>query len=177
MSWQERSLKLEGGFFRDAVFYANTITKRPSWTQPRGFEFRNHDEYYALRVQTFWRARVAKRKISLFTKAKLLLERAHTTDLELTKPSITTLCNFTLHAHAVLHQYDRARDLYGKIMDYMNDRGVDNPFVLYSFAIFEAVTTEEDWQGAWKNIGRLRVLLYAKCIFCHLRDQALREEG
>ena len=176
-NWQERSLKLEGGYFRDAVFYANTITKRATWTQPRGFQFRNHDEYYALRVQTFWRARVAKRKIRLFTKAKLLLERAHTSDLELTKPSITTLCNGTLHVHAVLHQYDRARDLYAKIMGYMNGRGVDNPFVLYSYAIFEAVTNEEDWQGAYTLSTRDVALWLSEEALCHIRDQALREAG
>ncbi|EJK64608.1 hypothetical protein THAOC_14643, partial [Thalassiosira oceanica] len=38
-SWEERSLKLGGDYFRDAVFYANTITMRATWTQPSGFQF------------------------------------------------------------------------------------------------------------------------------------------
>jgi hypothetical protein len=31
------------------------------------------------------------------------------------------------------------------MIDFMNDRGVDNCFVLFSCAIFGAVTNEEDW--------------------------------
>ena len=65
---------------------------------------------------------------------------AHSQDLE-------NLCNYTLYVHVVLHQYDRARGLYTKMMDFMNHRGVDNAFVLYSYAIFGAVTNEEDWEG------------------------------
>jgi len=34
---------------------------------------------------------------------------------------------------------------YAKMLDFMNDRGVDNSFILYSCAIFGAVTSEEDW--------------------------------
>ena len=145
-SWQERSIKRNEIFYRDVVFYANTITKRAQWSKPKGFMFRSHDEYYALRVQTFWRARVAKRKIRLYTKAKLLLENAHSRDLQSVRQDIASMCNYTLYVHAVLHDYDRARGLYTKMMDFMNNRGVDNAFVLYSYAIFGAVTNEEDWE-------------------------------
>jgi len=144
-SWEERGKKRGGVFHRDVSFYANTITKRATWSKPKGWLFKDQREYYVLRVQTFWRARVARRKIRLFTKAKLLLENAHSQDLENTKQDIASLCNYTLYVHAVLHDYDRARDLYTKMMDFMNHRGVDNAFVLYSYAIFGAVTNEEDW--------------------------------
>ncbi|KAL7553198.1 hypothetical protein ACHAWF_016480 [Thalassiosira exigua] len=145
-SWEERGIKRCGVFFRDVTFYANTITKRATWTKPKGWSFKDHREYYVLRVQTFWRARVARRKIKLFTAAKNLLENAHSQDLNSTKQDITSLCNYTLFVHAVLHDYDRARGLYDKIRDFMNHRGVDNAFVLYSYAIFGAVTNEEDWE-------------------------------
>lgn len=148
-SWIQRSIKRGGGsagFYRDVVFYANTITKRATWTKPKGWLFKDHREYYVLRVQTFWRARIAKRKIRLFTKAKFLLENAHSSSLENTKQDIASLCNYTLYVHAVLHDYDRARELYTKMMGFMNHRGVDNAFVLYSYAIFGAVTNEEDWE-------------------------------
>lgn len=147
-TWDERNrMKRDGLFYRDVTFYSNTITKKASWTQPKGFVFKDRNEFYALRVQTFWRARVAKRKIRLFTKAKLLLENAHCDDLENTKPDITSLCNHTLYCHAVLHDYERARGQYSQMLDFMNHRGVDNSFVLYSYAIFGAVTNEEDWEG------------------------------
>eukprot|EP00956_Cyclotella_meneghiniana_P022215 scaffold41685_cov73-Cyclotella_meneghiniana.AAC.1 len=145
-TWAERNqIKRRGMYYRDVAFYANTITKRATWTRPKGWIFKDHREYYILRLQTFWRARVAKRKIRLLVKAKVLLENAHSRELEKTKQDITSLCNFALHAHVVLHDYDKAREAYVKILRFMNERGVDNAFVLYSYAIFGAVTNEEDW--------------------------------
>lgn len=144
-SWKERRVKRGGVFYRDVPFYANTITKRATWSKPKGWEFKDHREYYVLRLQTFWRARMAKRRIRLFTKAKLLLENAHSQGLETTTQSISSLCNYALYLHLVLHDYDRARGVYTKMIDFMNDRGVDNCFVLFSCAIFGAVTNEEDW--------------------------------
>ena len=147
-TWAERNcIKRHGVFYRDVVFYANVITKRATWSKPKSWIFKDHREYYVLRVQTFWRARRAKRKIRLLIKAKTLLENAHEKYLENTKQDIASLCNYTLYVHAVLHDYDRARELYAKIMNFMDDRGVDNVFVLYSYAIFGAVTNEEDWEG------------------------------
>lgn len=156
-SWEDRAKKRGGVFFRDVSFYANTITKRATWTKPRGWLFKDHREYYVLRVQTFWRARLAKRKIRLFTKAKLLLENAHSEDLSKTKQDIASLCNYTLYVHAVLHDYDRARDLYVKMMNFMNHRGVDNAFVLYSASIFGAVTNEEDWEEIMDYTRRAKI--------------------
>jgi hypothetical protein len=73
-TWRDRNLiKRHGKYYRDVSFYANTITRTASWTKPRGWVFKDAKEYYALRVQTFWRARVAKRKINLLVKANKLL--------------------------------------------------------------------------------------------------------
>ncbi|KAL9180936.1 hypothetical protein ACHAXT_009741 [Thalassiosira profunda] len=143
-SWPERALK-RSGMFRDVTFYANTITKRATWTKPNGWLFKDHREYYVLRVQTCWRARRARRKIRLYARAKMLLENAHSQDMENTDPDIAVLANYTLYVHSVLHDYDRARGLYSQLNDFMQRRGVDNAFVLYSYAIFEAATGEEDW--------------------------------
>jgi hypothetical protein len=107
--------------------------------------FTDHQGYYALRLQTFWRARRAKRRIRLLTKSKFLLENAPTQDLDKPTHDIVDLCNYTLYLHVVLHEYDRARKFYVKMLDFMNNRGVDNAFILYSCAIFGAVTGEEDW--------------------------------
>lgn len=62
---------------------------------------------------------------------------------------IVALSNYTLYVHVVLHNYDRCRSLYGKMMEFMTQRGVDNAFVLYSYAIFVAVNMEEDWEGVF----------------------------
>lgn len=144
-SWYERRTK-RNGFFRDVVFYANTIMKRASWTKPKGWISKDYQEYHVLRVQRFWRARNAKRRIRVLTKARRILDCARSQELANVGHDIAYLCNYALYAHAVLHNYDQARDLYTKMMDYMNHRGVDNAFVLYSSAIFGAVTNEEDWE-------------------------------
>jgi hypothetical protein len=162
-SWKERRVKRGGVFYRDVTFYANTITRRASWLKPKGWVFKDRREYYAIRLQTFWRARIAKRRIRLLIKVKYLfkncsdpkylLENAHSQALEKKTQSIVSLCNYTLYLHLVPHDYDRAREFYTKMIDFMNNRGVDNPFVLFSFAIFGAVTNEEDW-GEIKDFAR-----------------------
>ena len=153
-TWNERNLVKRNGMYRDVAFFANTITKRATWTKPKGWLFKDHREYYILRLQTFWRARVAKRKIRLLVKGKTLLENAYCKELENVKQSITSLCNFALYTHVVQHDYDRAREAYIKILNFMHERGVDNPFVLYSYAIFGAVTNEEDWADINEYIRR-----------------------
>ncbi|KAL3804333.1 hypothetical protein HJC23_011261 [Cyclotella cryptica] len=155
-TWAERNYEKRNGMYRDVVFYANVVTRRAMWTKPNGWLFRDHREYYVLRLQTFWRARVAKRKIRLLVKAKILLENAYSKDLENTKQDITSLCNFALYTHVVLHDYDTARMSYVKILSFMNERGVDNAFVLYSYAIFVAVTNEEDWDDINDNVRRAK---------------------
>lgn len=156
-TWTERNNIKRNGMYRDVSFYANTITKRAMWTKPRGWQFKDHREYYILRLQTFYRARIAKRRIRLLVKAKTLLENAHSKGLENTKQDITSLCNFALYLHAVRHDYDASREAYFSILTYMNDRGVDNAFVLYSYAIFGAVTQEEDWSDIDEYIRRGKI--------------------
>jgi hypothetical protein len=140
-SWRERNLvKRHDKFYRDVSFYVNVITRRASWSKPKGWVFNNANEYYALRVQTFWRARVAKRKILLLSKANKLL----TNTFASTTSEIVSLCNYTFYVHVHLHDYEKARPLYAKMMSYM-ERRIDNAFVLYSYSIFAAVSGEEDW--------------------------------
>jgi len=153
-SWRERNLvKRNGQFFRDVSFYANTITRRASWTKPKAWIFNDIKEYYALRVQTFWRARVAKRKIKLLVKANQLL--TNTFDSE-NASDIVSLCNYTFYVHVHLHDYEKARPLYAKMMSYMEMR-VDNAFVLYSYAIFAAVSGEQDWEKIKDYVRRAKL--------------------
>ncbi len=150
-TWEERNLiKRHGKYYRDVSLYMNTITRRVSWTKPAGWVFNNVKEYYALRVQTFWRARVAKRKINVLVKANRLL--TNTFDSGRTVSDIVSLCNYTFYVHVHLHDYDKARPLYAKMMSYMEMR-IDNEWVLHSYAIFAAVSGEQDWEEI-KDYGR-----------------------
>ena len=156
-TWRDRNLiKRHGKYYRDVSFYANTITRTASWTKPKGWVFNDNDakEYYALRVQTFWRARVAKRKINLLVKANKLL--TNTFDSERNTSDIISLCNYTFYVHVRLHDYEKARPLYAKMMNYMEMR-VDNAFVLYSYAIFAAVSGERDWEEIKDYVRRAKL--------------------
>ncbi|GMI35350.1 hypothetical protein TrCOL_g9428, partial [Triparma columacea] len=68
---------------------------------------------------------------------------------------VVALSNYVLYLHAIEHEYVRARKLYRFLFEFMEERGPDNPFVLYSVAIFGAVTCEEDWgyikDWAWRG--------------------------
>ena len=163
-TWRERNLiKRHGKYYRDVSFYANTITRKISWTKPKGWIFNDVREYYALRVQTFWRARVAKRKINLLVKANKLL--TNTFDSERITSDIVLLCNYTFYVHVQCHDYDKARPLYAKMMSYMEMR-VDNAFVLYSYAIFAAVSGDQDWEEIKDYARRAK-----------LQEQRRRESG
>lgn len=154
-TWKERNLiKRRGKYYRDVSFYANTITRKVSWTKPKGWIFKDVREYYALRVQTFWRARVAKRKIALLVKANKLL--TNTFDLDRNSSDIVKMCNYTFYVYVCCHDYEKARPLFAKMMSYMSMR-VDNAFVLYSFAIFSAVTGDQDWDAIKDYIRRAKL--------------------
>lgn len=154
-SWRERNLvKRHGQFFRDVSFYANTVSLRASWTKPKAWTFNDDTkEYFVVRFQKFWRARVAKRKIKLLAKANKVL--TNTFDSENTS-EIVSLCNYTFYVHVHLHDYERARPLYAKLMRFMEMR-VDNAFVLYSYAIFVAVSGEQDWEEIKDYVRRAKL--------------------
>ena len=154
-SWRERNLVKRDGYYRDVSFYANTITRRATWKRPDGWVFNDVKEYYALRVQTFWRARLAKRRIRLLVKANKVL--TNTFDLGKKNVSdIVSLCNYAFYVHVRLHDYDKARPLYAKIVTYMEKR-VDNAFVLYSFSIFAAVSGEKEWKDIKEYVRRAKL--------------------
>ncbi|RHY31664.1 hypothetical protein DYB32_003261 [Aphanomyces invadans] len=58
--------------------------------------------------------------------------------------NLTRLGNYVLYLHAIRHDYDRARPLYSRLMEYMTARGPDVPFILRCYALFLYVTEEED---------------------------------
>lgn len=116
MSWEERRLKRDG-YFRDVKFYANNLTQQAFWTQPSkwkaldlkeletrvqvvrmGFSVDQHET--ASKLQSLWRARVAKRNLALLLKAHRVMNKA--IEMYYKDPNnIVALCNYTLHVHVV----------------------------------------------------------------------------
>jgi len=181
-SWEERAFKKqamwgkaeEGGVaiecFRDVRFYVNRITDQAQWWIPdewdaddrRMFVLREQtrkqgftiEEYNAATcMQALWNKRQCRRNFRMMLEAKRMGEAAEKTYLE-DPDNIVALCNYTVYLHVVLQAYERARKLYRFMMEFMQERGPDNAFVLYSVAIFGAVTLEEDWNyikdWAWR---------------------------
>jgi hypothetical protein len=174
-SWEERAYKkpafwggAEGGVekaefeaFRDVKFYVNRLTDQAQWWIPdewdaednRMFKLREQvrkvgftvEEWNAATImQALWQKRQARVNFKNMLKAKRMGEAAEMTYLE-DPDNIVALCNYTVYLHVVLQAYERARKLYRFMMEFMQERGPDNAFVLYSVAIFGAVTLEEDW--------------------------------
>lgn len=68
----------------------------------------------------------------------------------------SSLYNYALHCHVILHDYDRARTLYGEAMRRMEWRGPDVAFVLYSYAIFSFFSHDLDYSDVLVMLDRAR---------------------
>ena len=53
--------------------------------------------------------------------------------------------------------YEEARSCYAASIERMEKRGADNPFILYGYSIFLAVTQEEDWIVIKEYVFRARL--------------------
>ena len=160
-SWPERELPGKGGFFRDVRFYVNKVTDQAQWWIPdewaeqdrHDFELREQvrktgftmEEFdAATKMQALWKCRQARVNFKMMLAARRIGKQAEIRYLE-NPDDVVALSNYTLYLHVIEHEYARARKLYRFLFEFMEERGPDNPFVLYSLAIFGAVTLEEDW--------------------------------
>ena len=116
-TWQERRIKRNGLFYRDVVFWVNNLTQQTSWTQPQKWKILDQQEYImrlqvikigytlaqhqtACKLQVLWRARVAKRNLSLILRSQRVIKKA--IDVYYCDPeNIVALCNYTLYIHVV----------------------------------------------------------------------------
>ncbi len=115
-SWADRRVK-RNGHFRDVVFWVNNLTQHASWTQPPkwkqldsreckmriqvlqlGYTISQH--HTASKLQALWRARIARRNLSLILRARRVVEKAIET-YYLEPQNTVALCNYTLHVHVV----------------------------------------------------------------------------
>ena len=150
------------GCFRDVRFYAHNITRCGTWDQPtkwhsvdqRAYEQRQSilllgftaDQDKAARtMQQLWRARVARRHLTLILKAQRLMSTAEE-KYEAEPHCLEALCNYTLKTHVGVRDVAKAELLYKDCIDRMLARGGDHSFILYGYAIFLAGNTEcEYW--------------------------------
>lgn len=158
----------------DVYFWVTEISKRYTWDKPttveesdlrlyrmgaelksKGFTIEN--EQAALRIQSQWRAKKARRGFSLLLRSVEIKNEAPRKYKE-NPTSIVNVCNYFVFVHAFLHDEDLARELVNKAMEYMSTRGPDNAFVLYAYAIFIASTGEEEFEDVWGYIMRAKAV-------------------
>ena len=157
----------------DVKMYVNRVTSSAQWDKP--YELEQHDveefrdlmqmlelgftraeEQTTIRIQNLWRGKRARDIFKIMVKGKRLLDEAETKYLR--QPTkIVHLCNYMLYLHCCTHQYDKARPLYERAVEFMYQRGPDNAFVLYSYAIFLATVQEEDFDTIMELVRRARV--------------------
>ena len=101
--------------------------------------FTRREREMAERLQGIWRGRQAQRIFRQMVRGAKIMKSCEQVFLE-NPNKIEALCNYTLYLHAVQLDYDRARIMYGKMLEYMVGRGPDNAFVLYAYAIFATGT-------------------------------------
>jgi ankyrin repeat protein len=151
-------------------FYADRVTNYCSWYKPQCFIDQDHRDYLdrlelwrtghlpaerdaAILMQALWRARVQRQYFKAIMKGVRLQQRCE--DEYLDKPrDILSLINYCVYLHTFPNDYERARPLYERSMGFMKDRGPDNGFILFNYAIFQAATMADDWGDIVLYIGR-----------------------
>ncbi|TMW67635.1 hypothetical protein Poli38472_011255 [Pythium oligandrum] len=155
--WDEMELR---GEFPCVYFYCHQVTRSCSWEKPPDwqvhdrFQFEERRQLFrwgytqamkqsAVRLQRLWRARQARISFRLIMKSVQLMKTSERDYLE-DPTNLVKMGNYVLFLHAILHEYDRARPLYARLMRMMAQRGPDVPFILFSYGIFLYVTQEDD---------------------------------
>ncbi len=156
----------------DVLFYCNHLTKKCQWEKPpavvnhdlaqqeddrhlRLHGYTRREKEMAERLQGIWRGRQAQRIFRQMVRGAKIMKSCEEDFLK--HPNkIEALCNYTLYLHAVQMDYDRARIMYAKMLEYMVDRGPDNAFVLYAYAIFATATREADFDDVMDMVHRAR---------------------
>jgi ankyrin repeat protein len=151
-------------------FYADRVTNYCSWLKPRCFVDHDHSQYLdrlelwrtghlpaerdaAILMQALWRARVQRQYFKAIMKGVRLQQRCE--DEYLDKPrDILSLVNYCVYLHTFPNDYERARPLYERSMKFMQERGPDNGFILFNYAIFQAACMADDWGDIVLYVGR-----------------------
>ena len=158
---------------RDVRFYANRLTDVCSWIQPADWkrldyeeflereELRKHgftkEEFKACVVlQNRWRQVNLRRDFKMVLQGSRIMDTCE--DDYLNQPeNSTAFANYCLYLHVFKHDYFRCRQMYAELARRMEQRGPDNTFVLYSYAIFQALVGDDDWDSIVNMAERARV--------------------
>lgn len=156
-SWQERNqCKRDGKYFKDVKFYTHKMTRQAYWDQPEDWKKSDrHDYEYRLscqqlgftyledaaarKLQRIWRSRYARKHLKMVLAAERILSNA-AVSYETDPENMTTLCNYAFYTHIFCNDLEKSSLLYEKCLNRMNSRGGDHPFILYSYAIYDALT-------------------------------------
>ncbi len=165
----------------DVFVYSNRVTKCFTWEKPCALEKYDMDEFSklwevvkqgftmkeenaAVALQNAYRIKRATEMRKVILKGIHIMKRSEFEYLQHpftfedidNHKNIVHLCNYMLYLHTIERDYDRARPLYSKAMEYMVRRGPDNAFVLLSYAMFMASTCEEDFDNILDMVRRAR---------------------
>ncbi|GMF18493.1 unnamed protein product [Phytophthora lilii] len=155
--WDEMEARTE---FPGVLFYCHQVTRACSWQKPPPWIKHDHEAFETRRqlvrwgytekmqqaaqmLQILWRARVARIAFQMVLRAVRLMRTCEQEYLE-DPTNLVKMGNYVLYLHTIVHDYDRARPLYGRLMRVMAQRGPDIPFILFSYGIFLYITQEED---------------------------------
>ena len=155
---------------QDTLFYVHQVTFAGTWEQPAAWrkeDFRaqrEREEVFklgytieardaAVKLQGAWRSRSVQVAFKDVMRGQRLMKGGELAYMQ-EPDSPVALSNFALFTHVMKHDYEHARHLYSRCVNLMAHRGPDNAFVLYSYAIFLAVTQEDDWETIDEYVER-----------------------
>ena len=66
------------------------------------------------------------------------------------------LTNHIMYQQCFPHDYERCRGLYDEALERMRERGPDNGFLLYNYAVYQAALNQVDWDDVLSLAERAR---------------------
>lgn len=166
----------------DLYVYCNRHVEKFSWDKPASWVAHEKQEFekvleiqklgfsmkaytYATLLQSIYRGKRMRRHFAKLSRGikimrsaeKAYLEQPFVEDLAHGNTRmVVNLCNYMLYLHVVEDKVDKARPLYAMAMQFMERRGPDNAFILYSYACFVASQCEDDFEDIMDYVYRAR---------------------
>lgn len=155
--WEEMEARAE---FPGVYFYCHKVTRSCAWDKPKEWQafdlgafvercqlvrwgYTQAMKQSAIQLQRLWRARQARISFRVIMRSVHLMQSCEQDYLE-DPTNLVKMGNYVLYLHTIVHDYERARPLYGRLMRMMATRGPDIAFILFSYGLFLYVTQEDD---------------------------------
>ncbi len=153
-------------FYHDRVNMRSFLDKPVEWVQhdqenkrkreqiaSRGYT--DEMEQAAIKLQACYRARLGRVYFNNIKKGLNLMKNAEAGHLEDPQDAVKA-SNYALYCLAITRDDNTAKRLINHLYNKMTERGKDNPFILYSLAIYLAISREGDWEDIKDYINRAR---------------------